>query len=196
MPRQTTPEQLAAYVRLRDFTLALAEVLDEVIRATPTSRVGRMMPDGTLHEYDVPNDGFPGLHAALAEGLGAQERRSMKQAQAEVRMMLQDLLEASRDFGRDLVMHVDARFATTGLPTLSQMRQEVWKTIPKVIARGRIRTEEEYSLLIERLNDVSGEDGLSAEEREQISRMVGEFEARVVDRTRRGPGNSPEKASG
>lgn len=185
MPRALTPEQLAEYVRMRDFALALSEVLDEMARATPTSRAGMVGPDGVHVEYEVPNDDLQ-FRASLAQGLDDLERRSMTQARAGIRMAVQDLLEATRHVDPGFVQRVDARFAAAGLPTLSWMRREVWKTIPKVLARGRIRTEEEYYLLIERLNDVSDTDGLSAEERDLISRMVDDFEARNASPKKRG----------
>jgi hypothetical protein len=184
MPRAPTPEQLADYAHMRGFTLALPGVVDELILATPTSRVGQVLPDGTQVEHDAPNEDLlysPGL----ADSLAAEERRSIPQARAQVRMLLQDLLEVTRDLAPDFVRSVDERFAAAGLPTLSEIRREVWKTIPKVLARGRIRSEEEYYLLVERLNDVSGGDGLSPEDRERVGRMVAEFEERKARPGRR-----------
>jgi hypothetical protein len=170
---------------MRDFTLALAGVMDEIIAADSAERAGLVNPDRPSREDDVAND-YSSYRAALAAGLDEQEQRAFAQARAEVRMVLQDLLEWSRDFGPGFAKAIDPHFAAAGLPTVSQMQREVWKTIPKVLTRGRIRTEAEYYLLIERLNDVSDTDGLSQAERDQISQMVADFEARKANPKKRG----------
>ena len=66
-------------------------------------RVGT--PHRTTVDVDAVARDLPSVHAALAEGLEAEERRSIPRARAEVRMVLQDLLEASRDLGPELFPH-------------------------------------------------------------------------------------------
>jgi hypothetical protein len=61
------------------------------------------------------------------------------------------------------------------------VRHQVWKRVPKILARRKIRNEEEYYLLMERLNDV-GPDGLDGSERELGNDLVLEFEERVSKR--------------
>jgi hypothetical protein len=57
------------------------------------------------------------------------------------------------------------------------MRERVWKTISKVIARGRLRTEAEYYLVIERLMDVDDET-LCPENCATLETLVSELEER------------------
>ena len=51
------------------------------------------------------------------------------------------------------------------------MRLEIWRTIPKIIERGRIKTESEYYLVVARLNDATN-DGLTQDDRERLGQMV------------------------
>jgi len=57
------------------------------------------------------------------------------------------------------------------------MREQVWQKVPKILRRGTIRNDEEYYLIIERLNDMS-KAGFNCEEREKAGRMVLAYESR------------------
>jgi hypothetical protein len=57
----------------------------------------------------------------------------------------------------------------------------MWRTIPKLLARGRIRWEAEYYLLIELLNDASS-DQRDAAGRERLAGRIAEFAERQVKR--------------
>jgi len=72
---------------------------------------------------------------------------------------------------------VDDRMAAAGLPTLTAMRERVWQTVSKVLKRGKCRTDAEYYLVIERINDV-GDLTLSTEERERLEQILRQYETR------------------
>jgi len=59
------------------------------------------------------------------------------------------------------------------------MREQVWQKVPKILRRGTIRNDEEYYLIIERLNDMS-KAGFNCEEREKAGRMVLAYEKQKV----------------
>ena len=75
------------------------------------------------------------------------------------------------------VRAVDDRMAASSLPTLTVMRERVWQTVSKVLKRGKCRTDGEYYLVIERINDVS-DLTLSTEDRERLEQIVGPYEMR------------------
>ena len=83
----------------------------------------------------------------------------------------------SRDLSAQQVRTVDDRMAASSLPTLTAMRERVWQTVSEVLKRGKCRTDAEYYLVIERLNDVS-DLTLSTEERERLEQIVGQYETR------------------
>jgi hypothetical protein len=76
------------------------------------------------------------------------------------------LLEVTIDFAGPRLAEFDAALGAAGAPTLSAMRERMWRVREKVMARGRIRSREEYDLINERLNDVS-ESGFHGGERER-----------------------------
>jgi len=92
-------------------------------------------------------------------------------------MGLQDVLEMSRVLTPQQVQAVDDRMAASSLPTLTAMRERVWQTVSKVLKRGKCRTDAEYCLVIERINDV-GDLTRSTEERERLEQIVGQYETR------------------
>jgi hypothetical protein len=99
-----------------------------------------------------------------------------RKPRSALRIALQDLLEWSRSLTPEQRIHADSWLRDKGLPTLSAMSSEIWQTIPKLLERGRIRTDVEYYLLIERLNDFS-DSGLTEEQRERLSQMVISYES-------------------
>jgi len=83
----------------------------------------------------------------------------------------------SRDLRAQQVRTVDERMAASSLPTLTAMRERVWQTVSKVLKRGKCRTDAEYYLVIERINDVS-DLTLCTEERERLEQIVGQYGTR------------------
>jgi hypothetical protein len=184
MARSLSPEQQAAYEREKAFALYLATVLDEVSRHQPPGQIGERGPDGSVVYRDAPAYVL-NIAAGLAASLERAEQRSPAEARAGLRMARNDLLEMSRPFAPTLVQAVDADLTNRGLPTLTATRASTWRTIPKVLARGRVRTEAEYYVVIERVNDMSNTDGLSADERARLGELAAQFEGRKA-RPRRG----------
>ena len=161
MARAFSATRQAEYARDKAFVFSLVGIVDAAAAASPA------VPRVTLSMAT-------GLAATLAE----MEARSPALAHRGLLMARNDLLEMTRDFGPDRVRAVDAALRDRDLPTLSAVRAATWKTIPKVLQRGRIRSEAEYYLVVERVNDVSEDDGLSVEARAGLGEMVAEFEAR------------------
>jgi hypothetical protein len=185
MAPTSSPDARADYERDRQFVLALAAFLD-ALPQSPTTIVGSGTSDGTVEYREIPTPTV-NLVVGLACGLAAGEARARGgRDRIGLRLALQDLLEMSRDLTSDGVAAADRSLTQAGLPTLSAVRLRVWQTIPKVLRRGRIRTDAEYYLLVERLNDVSGEeDSLSVEDRVVLARLVNEHEQQAAGRGRR-----------
>lgn len=98
-----------------------------------------------------------------------------------------DQLEMTRDLPQDTVKLADEFLMAAGAVSLTEMRHRVWRVIPKVLARGRIRNLDEFYLVRNVLDD-DGED-LSAEERARLAKMRFEFETRSTrERSRAGGG--------
>ena len=69
---------------------------------------------------------------------------------------------------------VDSELGSKGLPTLSAMRHATYRKALGVLARGRVRTEEEWHLLNGFVVD-EGDGVLSAKERADMDRLLNEF---------------------
>ena len=179
MPKTRTFEPDADYQRDRAFLLAFAAFMDGLPQP-PTTIVGSGNPDGTVSYREVPTSPMQWQPVMAAE-LSEAESRGARSARTALRLGLQDLLEISRDLSPPRIAELDARLRDLGLPTLAAVQARVWQTIPKVLTRGRIRTEAEYYLLIERLNDVSDatmDDG----DRDRLARIICEYEDRKAKR--------------
>ena len=157
MPRALSPEKQAEYDRLKAFTLALASVIDALS--------GRANESAEHSWVDY-----------LSRGLPEFERRAPAQALAGLRMTRNDFLDITRALSPAGVRAIDASFAEAGLPTLSQVRGQVWRTIPDALKRGRIRNEEEYYVIIARVNDQAMSDGLSEADLIQLAALADAFE--------------------
>ena len=177
MPRQNTTERDTEYERLKLFVLAFADFLDADAIADPRPGwSGSVGPDGELlwtEHRGPPLARGPTLRASIK----ALEQKRPRGWRAAMRVAVQDLLETSRDLGQRKKQMADAYLEAQGAPTLTTMQSEIWRTIPKIMERGRINTESEYYLLVERLNDVSNSE-LSPADRAQLAQMVHEFEER------------------
>lgn len=118
----------------------------------------------------------PGFAKQLALSMTALDARGRPPSLAGLRMATQDFLEMTRHLHSARVTEVDAFLRERGAVSLTEMRRKVWRQIPKILGRGRIRTEAEYYLLAERVNDVDGTD-LGAEERARAAELVAAYEA-------------------
>ena len=167
--------QSTDYVRDPRFVLELCLFLDSLPQPA-TTIVGERAADGTITSREVPVPQMK-LVEGVEQGIAAAERSGIRFAQAALRTGLQDVLEMSRDLTPQQVRAVDDRMVASSLPTLTVMRERVWQTVSKVLKRGKCRTDAEYYLVIERINDV-GDLTLSTEERERLEQIVGQYEMR------------------
>jgi hypothetical protein len=173
MTRQRSAERDADFERELRFTIEFSRFLDSLPRS-PTTTVGHGQPDGTIVYREIPT---PEVRVAPTMERFAKEAAGKKRKpRSALRIALQDLLEWSRSLTPEQRIHADSWLRDKGLPTLSAMSSEIWQTIPKLLERGRIRTDVEYYLLIERLNDFS-DSGLTEEQRERLSQMVISYES-------------------
>src|SRR6187399_3322703 len=76
------------------------------------------------------------------------------------RQIIAILLEGTIDFTPAQVAAADAMCKAADAPLLSAVRAPFWRKVPKILARRKIRNQEEYYLVVERLNDV-GPTGLA-----------------------------------
>ena len=177
MPRRNAAEIEAEYQRFKRFALAFADLLDAraLADATP-SWIGELGADGKI-VYSQFRGPPSQLAPSLRESIAHLEHTRPRGWRSGLRQAIQDLLEMSRDFKHHEVLAADAALAEKGFPTLSILRSEIWGTIPKLLSRGRIRTESEYYLLVDRLNDMADEQ-LTPQDRERLAGMITEFEER------------------
>lgn len=159
MPTQMSAEQRAEYDELRRHLEAFTEFL--------------------VASGAVPGDTVP----LLREGLDVGRQLPPAGALRGVRMAVADMLEMSRHVPAEWVEAADAFLAGRGAVSLSMMRRRIWRLVPRILARGRIRSEEEYCILIERLNDVD-DPALTAADRSLGERLLAEDE----ERSKSGPG--------
>jgi hypothetical protein len=90
-------------------------------------------------------------------------------------MAVADLLEMTRDLPASTVDQANVWLLAEGVASLSAMRERIWRQIPRILARGRIRNEVEYYLVADRMGDV-GPDGLDEDERQLAAELVAEYE--------------------
>jgi hypothetical protein len=86
------------------------------------------------------------------------------------------MLEMTRHLSRQAVADADEYLRQRGALTLSERRRIAWShQIPKILARGKLRTFEEYFLLRESvLAEDAGE--LDGAARATAERLIAEFE--------------------
>ena len=92
----------------------------------------------------------------------------------------------------DQVGALDRRLAGKGLPSLTEMRSRVWRTIPKILKRGRIRNDEEYYLLKEKVIDMA-DTTLDEESRKFADHLLFEYEFGPKRESNRGSRRSAPK---
>ena len=89
-------------------------------------------------------------------------------------MAARDAVEMCQDVAGEELARLDSELASKGLPTMSAMRNATYRKALAVLARGRVRTEEEWHVLrgfVANLDDAV----LSPAERKDADRLVHEF---------------------
>jgi len=162
MPRKTSPARLAEFKVQLDFARALQKFLKRLHPGVWNDA----LPDGTSYFDRMMDMGV----RMLSEGVVSSEvMTGWKQATA-------DMLEMTRDLHPDGVGAADKFLVSASALSLTEMRRRVWRVIPKVLARGRIRSIDEFYVIKNVLDD-DGEN-LSDEERARLDEMRSEFETR------------------
>lgn len=105
--------------------------------------------------------------------LDALEKSSMRRALNGLRQAINDCVEMSFHFNHLEVEKLDAELRGLGIVTLSELRRRYAKGYAKIVKRGRIRSETEYHLVRNVLDDPTEK---PREEREWLQRMLSEWE--------------------
>ncbi len=110
--------------------------------------------------------------------LEATEKTSPSNAKRGVQMAVNDIIEMTSKWKLERVLEADAKFATAGGCTLSEVRLEYSKTFFKILERGLIRSETEYYLVkgIRDGNNFQAKETKGA----QIEGLLATFEANLV----------------
>ena len=163
MSDQSKTDKEREYSELCAFVLAMAAYRDETVSAP----------------YEMA--------ATLRESLSRLASQSLSTRLSGMRMATRDMLEMTRDLSRAKTRAINRRLKKQSVVTLSDMRGRHWKLVPKILARRRIRNDEEYHLVIERLNDVSSS-GFHRTDREKANTMVRGYEGKKGKNTPRRAG--------
>ena len=108
------------------------------------------------------------------------EKKSLANARRGLQMAVNDIVEMSSEWSPEQVAAADAKFASHGTFTLTEVRHRYSRKYLQVLKRGHIKSEQEYYLL-KGIADGGGiEPG--ATEREKIESMLGQYEKLIVDR--------------
>jgi hypothetical protein len=129
-----------------------------------------------VEEFFVTRGGLPdNWMDLLQQGLANVESLGKGAAKRGLRMALQDTIEHTRDLTPDELKALEEHLAAAGVLPLATVRRRILASIPRILKRGRIRSEEEYYLLMERLNDVDDPE-LTDANREVVGAMIAAFE--------------------
>ena len=110
--------------------------------------------------------------------LKKMEKRSPALAYKGLKQCINDSLDMTREYNIEDVAKIDTYLSSKGATSLSEMRRKIWKQIPKILQRGKMRNDEEYCFIVERLNDVDDND-FTEEMRVLGGRLVSDYEARI-----------------
>lgn len=169
MGRKSRPARLAEFKVLVDFARASLKFLET--QRTPA--MNEALAEGTSHAGRILMMG----EQMLSDGAVSSEMMTgFRQAAA-------DILEMTRDFREEALDVANKFFVATGALSLTEMRRRVWRLIPKVLTRGRIRNIDEFYAVKDALSDP----GLSDKERGTLNEMLFDFEI--------GPPHGPSSTS-
>jgi hypothetical protein len=101
------------------------------------------------------------------------EKKGIKTALRGLRMAINDCVEASFRFDRAEVAKLDSELRKLGIVTLSELRMRYSKAYARIKKRGQIKTEDEYYLVRNVLDDPTVK---ISEERELLEKMISEYE--------------------
>jgi hypothetical protein len=157
MAKRATPERLEEFRSYVAFVRSIPPLLEKLC---PGIVKGLSYLDRPAAEAES---------AAASGVVPSGEMSGWKQAAA-------DLLEMTRDFSLDEVKAADAfLIISAGGVSLTEMRARIWRTIPKVLTRNRIRNLDEFYIIKNAVDDGD----LPAAERARLDALLGEFEERA-----------------
>ena len=102
------------------------------------------------------------------------ERSGKSKAFEGLKQAINDTIEHSLDLDSKSVKKLDTALSSSGIVTLSELRNRYSAKYKKVIKRGSIKNETEYYLINGVLCDQSSD--IPNEERGLLSSLIGEFE--------------------
>ena len=153
MVRSLTSNQQTEVEELKGFLMTLAQFRD-ALPGSPASMANSLEKFLALAPPPSPLESLTGLRDAA-----------------------HDMVTWSHHIPADLVRQADAYLRERGAITLTTMIRRYDNEIPKILGRGRIRTEDELRIIKELLNDTS-ERGLQGRDRERGQRMVTVYESK------------------
>lgn len=106
------------------------------------------------------------------------EKTSVADAKRGLQMAINDVVEATTSWTPEQVAEANARFATEGTFTLSELRRRYSKKYLQILKRGQIRSETEY-YLIKGVVDGGGIEPGATETNQQLHAMLNDFESRL-----------------
>ncbi len=131
----------------------------------------------TLATFRDKQLGSPVSMVASFEGVFAGVRRGRVVPLSALRQAAHDMVAWSRHLPESIVRDADAYLKGRGSVTLTMMAHRLDGVVPKLLKRGRIRTDEEFYIITEPLSDVSSQ-GLKGDARLKAERMVGVYESK------------------
>ena len=159
MARRTSPERIDEFRSYVSFGRSIWAFLEEL-------HPGFVKAPGGLSYFD--RIAAEGASIAASGVVPSHEASGFKQAAA-------DMLEMTRDFSPEQVKAADAFLVSAGCLSLTEMRARIWRTIPKVLTRNRIRNLDEFYIVKNAVDDGD----LPAAERTRLDALLGEFEERA-----------------
>jgi hypothetical protein len=165
MARKPSRERLAEFETYLGFFRAMWAFQEKL---NPELRAHSALPNGTSY------GDFAAAQAQEALRSGAIPLSALLSG---MKQGVADQLEMTRDLPQRVVKLADEFLVAAGAVSLTEMRRRVWRVIPKVLARGRIRNIDEFYVVKNVLDD-DGED-LSAGDRTKLAKIRSEFESRA-----------------
>jgi len=157
MARRLSPERLDEFKANLAFVRAVHAFLERIHPG--------VIPDGTSY--------FDAMTAMAETALMTGAVRS--EWMSGCRQAAADMLEWTRDLSPDAVRAADAFLISEGSTSLTKMRARIWRTIPKVLARGRILNLDEFYVV----KNVMDDGDLPEAERSRLEALRFEFEERA-----------------
>jgi hypothetical protein len=123
-------------------------------------------------------EGLPPEKQPIAS-LETLEKKSIKMAFNAVRQAINDCVEMSFHFDHSKVEKLDSELRRRGIVTLSELRRRYSKDYAKIVKRGQIKSETEYHLVRNVLDDPTEK---APEERELLEKMLSRLSTKVPKR--------------